>query len=346
MRIKISLKISNIIKTSAIAAYSVLFIFTLVSNFPAFAGVPLYKKHAEYTVIDSDFIEKYIGADHSMESPEKYAASKTLKEIVEGVKNGHYKRIVVIEGGRGTAEKWLGTSGAQNIKKLDGKNSKDEKWDYFEAAFGGETIAVEFHAFGVDMLRHLMICHAFAGVSREKISGVLRNRWFELCRADYDSFLKTIGRIDIGIIGYRRSIIRHIYWRITAVKKAETITDMLSKHNARDLIEELNRNVRENAGFKKLGALKKDIDIFSVFIFRFEAKAKAGAAAERFFTSSDEYYALDNAERALKNIKCELKKNGAANSRLLDIADEKGIKFKPLEGKAGEYFNLAFDIRR
>jgi len=342
-----SLKISGIIKRAASAVYSILLISTLFLSPAAAAAIPLDKSTDGYKTVESDFIEKYIGTAHSMDSPEKYAASKTLVEIVDGVKSGFYKRIIVVEGGRDSALKWLETAGAGHIKRLEGKNSKNEKWDYFEAAIGGETVAVEFHAFGEDMLRHLMMCQAFAGVSRDKISGVLRNRWFELCRADYDSFLKTIGRIDIGIIGYRRSIVRHIYWRLTAVRKAETIVKTISSHNgAANLIEEIKRRILHTEGFHELRAFKKEIDIFSKFILEFEPLQKNGAGIDRFFTSSDEYYALDKADRALKNILCELKKNGAANSRLFDLADEKGIKFKAIEGKAGEYFEQSFDIRR
>ncbi len=347
MNTRSSGKISYILKISASALYSLLLISALFSSPAAAAEDQFDKNTGGYRTIDPDFIEKYTGAAHSMDSPEKYAASKTLAEIVAGVKSGYYKRIIVVEGGRDSARKWLETVRAGHIKRLEGKNSKNEKWDYFEAAAGGETVAVEFHAFGEDMLRHLMMCHAFAGVSREKISGVLRNRWFELCRADYDSFLKTIGRIDIGIIGYRRSIVRHIYWRLTAVRKAGTIAGALSNHDgAENFIGEIKRHILHNAGFQTLRALKKDVDVFSNFILGFEALQKNGAANDRFFTSSGEYYELDKADRSLKNIICELKKNGAAHSRLLDLADEKGIKFIAIEGKAGEYFEQAFDIRR
>jgi len=101
-----------------------------------------------------------------------------------------------------------------------------------------------------------------------------------------------------------------------------------------------------NAGFQTLRALKKDIDVFSNFILLFETLQKKGTANDRFFTSSDEYYALDKADRALKNIMNELKKKGFKRSSLLSFADGNGIKFNPFEGKAGEYFNQAFDIRR
>ncbi|HOD40251.1 MAG TPA: hypothetical protein PKL57_06805 [Candidatus Wallbacteria bacterium] len=318
---------------------SSVFIISLVFFTAAFS----FEACAQKIIGAQDFVYGYKDKTHSMADSRGYAQIKTLKRVVEGVAGGEYSDLFIVEGGETEAVKFLAGSGARNITKKISQNSRGEKWDFFEFEINGKKSAAEYHVFGEDMLRHIMLCYSFAGTPAGRLKGVLReNCLYEIFSGFYKS-LKLLGPADYGINGYRRAVVRHIYWRINAARKAESLKSFVAASGgaaaaARRLKTEWLAAAGVKAYRKNFIRLRQTIS----FMSRIETEAECG----RFFKNSKNYYELDAFEKNIlffdelivKKNKCGLFSN---------LLRGGSIKFSELEGLAGEYFNdLEFDIRR
>lgn len=302
----------------------------------------------EFGAVDPGFVKCFTGEPHSMESPGRYAASKTLAEIVRGTASGAIGRVAIVEGGKKSAGIWLEKLGASDVVTRTGANLKGEKWEYLEAFAGGETMAVEYHAFGADMARHLMLSYAFAGVPPSKISGAVRRGWQETAFSDFRSFLRRLGRVDVGIIGYRRSIIRHIYWRLNASRKARSLRDAVSRSGGLEAFAGgIKKALLYGAGLRQYLKAGADLSALCLAADRIGRMGDLEFARyqEKLFVSSYEYYRFGEADGAAGRIAKAVR---AAGGRPVpgSAFDETGIAFEEIKGRAGEFFDIPFDIRR
>ncbi len=297
-----------------------------------------------YQIIRADeFAGGYTGKAHSMADSRGYAEIKILKSVAAGAAGGKYRPLFIVEGGETEAVKFLDGNGARNITKKTSQNSRGEKWDFLEFEIGGKKSAAEYHVFGEDMLRHIMLCYSFAAIPPDGIIGVLRENSRDKIFSGFYKSLKTLGPADYGIIGYRRAVVRHIYWRINAVRKAESLNKFItSSGGAAAAAHRLKIESLAAAGVKayldNFIRMRQTVS----FISRIETQAEYG----RFFKNSQDYYELDAFEKNIlffEELIVKKNKFGLLSNMLSGGA----LKFRSLEGLAGEYFNeLEFDIRR
>jgi|GEM_PF-5196982 len=300
---------------------------------------------AQNTVIRAeDFAGEFLNERHSMRDPSGYAAVKTLEGVAAKAACGEYERIYIIEGGEAAVKSFLEKSRALEIKKVESQNSRGEKWDYFECVIEGKKAACEYHVFGEDMLRHIMLCYSFRNIDASKIRGILRDDSFAKIYLDFYKSLKIAGNADYGIIGYRRAVVRHIYWRINAHRKALALKEFIEAsggaHNASDVLKAA---VIKAAGLKFYIKSFRSINSLSAILTAIENERDL----KKFFVNSADFYRIDEADKSAADFYKKSPLALKASAPFSMLMDENGLKFKMLEGRAGEYFtDIPFDVRR
>lgn len=303
-----------------------------------------FESIAQTEIRAEDFAGEYTGERHSMRDPSGYAAVKTLEGIALKAVSGEYEKIYIIEGGEDSARAFFERSGAAAVKKIESQNSRGEKWDYFECSIGGKKAACEYHVFGEDMLRHAMLCYSFRNIDARRIRGILRNGSFDKIYLDFYKSLKIAGAADYGIIGYRRAVVRHIYWRINAHRKAAAVREFVAAAGGAEKASSAFKiEMIESAGMKYYFENADFVGRISGF-FRLIEKEND---LKKYFLNSSDFYVIDDVDKAAaglyKRSPLALKTAGLFAA----LVDENGFKFKALEGRAGEYFEgIPFDVRR
>lgn len=305
-----------------------------------------FKSAAQTVICAEDFAGEYIDARHSMRDPSGYAAVKTLDAIALKAGSGEYEKIYVIEGGEDAARAFFERSGAAAVKKIESQNSRGEKWDYFECFISGGKAACEYHVFGEDMLRHIMLCYSFRNIDARRIFGILRNDSFDKIYLDFYKSLKMAGSADYGIIGYRRAVVRHIYWRINAQRKAAAVKEFIKAAGggaADKALAGLKAEIINSAGMRFYAKNDRAISRISDFFRLIEKESDL----KKYFLNSSDFYEIDNVDKAAAGLYKISPRALKTSGLFAALVDENGFKFKALEGKAGEYFDdITFDVRR
>ncbi len=316
---------------------------TAIFNILIFLSFP-FESIAQTEICAEDFAGEYTGARHSMRDPSGYAAVKTLDAIARKAVRGEYEKIYIIEGGEDAARAFFNRSGAAAVKKIESQNSRGEKWDYFECSIGGEKAACEYHVFGEDMLRHVMLCYSFRNVDARRIRGILRNGSFDKIYMDFYKSLKIAGVADYGIIGYRRAVVRHIYWRINVHRKAAAVKEFVAAAGGAEKASSAFKiEMIESAGMKFYFENTRFVWQISD-LFRLIEKE---GDLQKYFLNSSDFYVIDDVDKAAAGLYKRSPLALKATGLFAALLDENGFKFKALEGKAGEYFEgIPFDVRR
>ena len=316
---------------------AVVFFILIVIGFP-------FESAAQSVIRAEDFAGEYINARHSMHDPSGYAAVKTLDAIARKAGSGEYEKIYVIEGGEDAARAFLERSGAAAVKKIESQNLRGEKWDYFECSIGGEKAACEYHVFGEDMLRHIMLCYSFRNIDARRIFGILRNDSFDKIYLDFYKSLKMAGTADYGIIGYRRAVVRHIYWRINAHRKAAAVKEFVAAAGGAEKASAgIKVEMIKSAGMRFYFENAKFIRQISDFFRLIEKESDL----KKYFLNSSDFYEIDDVDKAAAGLYKRSPRALKTTGLFAACFDENGFKFKALEGKAGEYFDdITFDVRR
>lgn len=303
-----------------------------------------FESIAQTVIRAEDFAGEYTGARHSMRDPSGYAAVKTLEAVAAKAGCGEYEKIYIIEGGEDAARNFFEISGAAAVKKVESQNSRGEKWDYFECSIGGEKAACEYHVFGEDMLRHIMLCYSFRNIDARRIKGILRNGSFDKIYIDFYKSLKIAGTADYGIIGYRRAVVRHIYWRVNAHRKAAAVKEFMAAAGGSEKASDgLKAEIIKSAGMRFYFENADLVGRISEFFRLIEKESDL----KKYFLNSPDFYEFDDIDKTASGLYKKSPPALKTAGRFAALLDENGFKFKTLEGKAGEFFNdIPFDVRR